>query len=97
MSTDSTASTASTASTPTPGAPGGTGATPAPTPATTGPRLRVGTVVWGLVIATVGIGLLALASGATIDVQLAFIVLLAAAGVALLGGLLIAGLRHRDR
>ncbi|GHS85103.1 hypothetical protein AGMMS50218_01770 [Actinomycetota bacterium] len=66
-------------------------------PAPASPRLRVGTVVWGLVIATVGIGLLALAAGATIDVQLAFIVLLGAAGLALLGGSLVAGLRHRDR
>ncbi|WP_448061887.1 hypothetical protein [Cellulomonas hominis] len=83
----------STESTTPPTTPGAT--VPATAPA--GPRLRVGTVVWGLVIATVGIGLLALAAGATIDVQLAFIVLLGAAGLALLGGSLVVGLRHRDR
>ncbi len=95
MSTDSTTPPT------TPDRPDGTGTTSGATsvasPPSTSPRLRVGTVVWGLVIATVGIGLLALAAGATIDVQLAFIVLLGAAGLALLGGSLAAGLRHRDR
>ncbi len=96
MSTDSTTPPT------TPDRPDGTGTASVPTPPvasppSASPRLRVGTVVWGLVIATVGIGLLALAAGATIDVQLAFIVLLGAAGLALLGGSLVAGLRNRDR
>ncbi|NTW39325.1 MAG: hypothetical protein HGA44_05445, partial [Cellulomonadaceae bacterium] len=50
----------------------------APTTATVEPPragVRVGTVVWGLVIAAVGLGLIALASGVTFDVQLAVIVL----------------------
>ncbi|MBO3083633.1 hypothetical protein [Cellulomonas fengjieae] len=60
-------------------------------------RLRVGTVVWGLVIAAIGVGMLAWAGGFTIDVQLAMIVLLAAAGTALLLGSLLSGARQARR
>lgn len=56
---------------------------------------RVGTVVWGLVIAAIGVGLLAVASGASLDVELAIIVLVAAAGVALLVGSLLTARRRR--
>jgi hypothetical protein len=59
------------------------------------PRLRVGTAVWGLVIAAIGVGVVALASGAVFDLQLALITLLAAAGVAMLGGSIAAVARHR--
>lgn len=48
--------------------------------------VRVGTVVWGLVIAAIGVGLLAAASGVSFDVELAVIGLVAAAGLALLIG-----------
>jgi len=62
------------------------------------PRIiRVGTVVWGLVVAAVGLGLIALASGLTFDVELAVILLLVAAGLALVVGSLATGLRHRRR
>lgn len=54
--------------------------------APTRPHLRVGTVVWGLIVAVIGVGVVALASGAEIDVELALIVLLGLAGVGLLGG-----------
>jgi hypothetical protein len=57
-------------------------------------RLRVGTVVWGLVLAAIGVGILAWASGLAIDVQLALIVLLAVAGAALLVGSLVSAARH---
>lgn len=87
--------------------PGATGAAAAATPpgsphveetrASGGPRVRVGTVVWGLVIAAVGVGVLALASGYVFDVELAFIGLVTLAGVALLAGSLINGARHRGR
>jgi hypothetical protein len=60
-------------------------------------RLRVGTVVWGLVIAAIGVGLLAWAAGFQIDVQLAMIVLLAVAGTALLVGSILSGARNARR
>ncbi|WP_028049981.1 hypothetical protein [Cellulomonas sp. URHD0024] len=74
---------------------------PAPTmvAATTDPepqprRLRVGTVVWGLILAACGLGVIAWASGARIDYQLALIILLAAAGTALLVGSIVSGARR---
>lgn len=70
-------------STPTPQSPEGTDSR--------GPR--VGTVVWGLVVIALGAGVIALATGSTIDLGLAAIVLLAGAGLALLIGSLAAGLR----
>ncbi|CAL8971017.1 hypothetical protein CELL_00924 [Cellulomonas sp. T2.31MG-18] len=71
---------------------------PAAAPATpAGPELRVGTVVWGLVVAVVGIGIVSFAWGARIDGGLALIVLLAGAGVALLVGSLVVALRRPHR
>ncbi len=61
------------------------------------PAQRVGTVVWGLVIAVIGVGLLAVAWGADIDAELALIVLLGAAGLALLIGSLATMWRSRAR
>lgn len=58
---------------------------------------RVGTVVWGLVVAAIGVGLLAIAWGANLDAELALIVLLGAAGVALLVGSLLGMRRSRAR
>lgn len=71
-----------------------TPAAPQPAPRTTP---RVGTVVWGLVVAAVGVGLLSIAWGAHLDTELAFIVLLGAAGVALLVGSLAGMRRSRNR
>ncbi|MCC2309706.1 hypothetical protein [Cellulomonas chengniuliangii] len=63
------------------------GVTPIAVPA---PRehapLRVGTVVWGLMLAAVGFGIVASAYGAELDLQLALISLLGLGGVALLVG-----------
>ena len=59
--------------------------------------VRVGTVVWGLVIAAIGVGLLAFASGVVFDVELALIGLVAAAGVGLLVGSLVTGMKRRRR
>jgi hypothetical protein len=59
------------------------------------PRLRVGTAVWGLVIAAIGVGVVALASGAVFDLQLALIALLGVAGVAMLVGSIASGVRRR--
>ncbi|GIG39085.1 hypothetical protein [Cellulomonas phragmiteti] len=56
--------------------------------------VRVGTVAWGLIVVLVGVGVLIVAAGYTIDVQLAAIVLLIAAGVALIVGPLVQGLRR---
>ena len=85
---------------PVPGAAWASGATG--TTGTTGPSgstprwpVRVGTVVWGLVVMAVGVGLLALAAGAVFDVQLAMIVLVAGAGVALLVGSVLSAGRRR--
>lgn len=55
--------------------------------------VRVGTFVWGLVIVAVGIGVLGLSAGYTLDVELALIILLGAAGAAMLVGSLIKGRR----
>lgn len=58
------------------------------------PGVRVGTVVWGLIVGLVGVGVLLVAAGYTIDVQLAAIVLLIAAGVGLILGPLVQGMRR---
>lgn len=64
-------------------------AAPAPqAPPVPQPRrgMRVGTMVWGLVLAAIGAGVLAWVLGVSFDVELAFIILVAAAGVLLLVG-----------
>ena len=58
------------------------------------PTVRLGSVVWGLIVALVGVGVLLVGAGYTIDVQLASIVLLIAAGVGLIIGPLVQGLRR---
>lgn len=70
--------------TPTPvDAPTAVGTTPSE-PVHSGPRIT--TIVWGLVIAAVGAGLLAVALGVAFDLELAVIILIAGAGVALVLG-----------
>ena len=66
-----------------------------PEPARTERGPRVGTVVWGLVLAVLGVGVLAWAGGRRIDVDVASIVLVAGAGVALRVGSILSGLRRR--
>lgn len=61
------------------------------------PILRVGTVVWGLVLAVIGAGIIAVAAGAQFDLELAFIGLLALSGVGLLAGSLVTSARRRHR
>ena len=68
----------------------GTGTAPAR------PPVRIGTIVWGLVFAAIGVLVLALAAGATIDSGLAVIGLLAGSGIALLIGALVSAARRRD-
>lgn len=58
------------------------------------PGVRVGTVVWGLIVVLLGTGVLLVAAGYTIDVQLAAIVLLIAAGAGLILGPLVQTLRR---
>ena len=83
----------------TPGIHPGAGAAPAaPTPPVgraPARGMRVGTMVWGLVLAALGAGVLAWALGVSFDVELAFIVLVAAAGVLLLAGSLATIWRRR--
>ncbi|QGQ18732.1 hypothetical protein GC089_05060 [Cellulomonas sp. JZ18] len=58
-------------------------------------RVRVGTVVWGVVIALLGVGVLLVAAGYTIDLELAAIGLLVLAGLGLIVGPLLASARRR--
>ncbi|WP_066464423.1 hypothetical protein [Sanguibacter suarezii] len=69
-------------------------ATQAPA-ATRRPPARMSTVVWGLIILVVGVGVVARALGADFDNQLALIVLLAAAGVALVATSIVSAVRRR--
>ncbi|MCL2849730.1 MAG: hypothetical protein FWE61_06765 [Micrococcales bacterium] len=71
---------------PVPGPP----AAPPPAPA----RVRIGTVIWGLVLAALGVGVVAAATGHRFDLGLAAIVVLGAAGVALLVSSLVGAARR---
>lgn len=59
-------------------------------PRTTGPR--VGTIVWGVILVLLGLGVIGVGLGLSIDLQAALIGLLALAGV----GLLVKALVARD-
>lgn len=77
-----------------------TSATPAepaePQPAAR-PTPRVATVVWGLVLALIGAGVITAAAGYELDVELAAIALLALAGVGLVVGSIATSARRRSR
>ncbi|MFE6236958.1 hypothetical protein [Cellulosimicrobium sp. NPDC057862] len=64
-----------------------------PSPARRGPR--VSTIVWGFVIVAFGVVVLAAALGARVDLGLATIVVLAAAGLTLVVGSIVSGARRR--
>lgn len=72
---------------------------PAPTPTpteTVAPRrrgARMGTVVWGILLAAIGAGIVARGLGVRFDVELALIVVLCVMGGALLVGSIVAGIR----
>lgn len=76
--------------------------TPGTAPATTTARpeiargVRVGTIVWGLVVIVAGALLAAAAAGVVFDVQLAVIVTVALAGIALVVGSVVSAGRRRD-
>jgi hypothetical protein len=72
-------------------------AAPAPVTPVTEPRRgpRVGAVVWGLVVVVLGIGILVSIAGFRIDTGLAAILVLGAAGLALVVGSLVTSLRRR--
>ena len=71
----------------------GTAIDPAPARAKTrGPRS--GTVIWGLILAACGAGVIATALGHRFDLGLAAIVVLGSAGVALLVTSLVRTVRH---
>jgi hypothetical protein len=59
--------------------------------------LRVSTVVWGFVIVAVGAGILALALGATYDLDVALIALLSVAGLVLVVGSIVSSSRRSAR
>ncbi|MBC7289904.1 MAG: hypothetical protein H5T83_01035 [Actinotalea sp.] len=80
--------------------PAPTGAVPTTATSTAPPiarGVRLGTVVWGLVVVAVGVLLAAAAAGVVFDVQLAVIVTVALAGVALVVGSLVSASRRRTR
>lgn len=58
---------------------------------------RVGTVVWGLVLAVIGAGVIAAAAGYEFDLELASIALLALAGIGLVIGSIATSARRRSR
>lgn len=60
----------------------------------TGPR--TGTVVGGLILVLLGLGVAAVGAGATLDLQAALIVLLIVAGAALLVGAALGSRRGKD-
>ncbi|MFJ4231925.1 hypothetical protein [Cellulosimicrobium cellulans] len=64
-----------------------------PPPVRRGPR--VSTIVWGFVIVAFGVVVLAAALGARVDLGLATIVVLAAAGLTLVVGSIVSGARRR--
>ncbi|MDR0595016.1 MAG: hypothetical protein LBG60_17565 [Bifidobacteriaceae bacterium] len=68
---------------------------PAGPPVKTGPR--VGLVIWGLVVALLGLWIVITASGFTIDGQLALIVILGLGGLSLIATALISSFRHAKR
>lgn len=72
---------------------------PAPAPAPAEPLsprrrgARMGTVVWGILLAAIGAGIVARGLGVRFDVELALIVVLCVMGGALLVGSVVAGIR----
>ena len=82
---------------PAPTPPAAAAPTPAEPIAPARPALRVGTIVWGLVLAVIGAGVIAVAAGARFDVELASSALLTLAGVALLAGAIATSARRRQR
>ena len=64
-------------------------------PAARRPPVRMSTVIWGLVVVVVGVGVVARAQGADFDNELALIVLLGAAGVALVATSIVSAVRRR--
>jgi len=74
------------------------GTTPEPDATATTPEVRaprVRTVVWGLVLAVLGAGVLGRAGGRHVDADVAAIVLVAGAGLALLVGSIVSAVRRR--
>ncbi|EYR62676.1 hypothetical protein N866_06285 [Actinotalea ferrariae CF5-4] len=73
------------------------GATALPTTRPIARGVRVGTVVWGVVVIVAGAMLAAAAAGLVLDVQLAVIATVALAGVGLVVGSLVSAGRRRTR
>lgn len=76
----------------------GTGTAPSvASPAHESPRrrgARMGTVVWGILLAAIGAGIVARGLGVDFDVELALIIVLSVMGGALLVGSVVAGIRR---
>lgn len=109
VSSASTSSASTAPSTSSPSTGSASTASPAPGEATgvddpaagTPPLVRTGprssTVVWGFVVIAIALGLLARASGASVDAELGAIVLLSVAGVLLVVTSVIGATRRRSR
>lgn len=57
-------------------------------------RVRFTTITWGLILLGVGVAIMTLATGYIFDTQLALIVVLAVAGITLLGGSIVRSVRR---
>lgn len=56
-------------------------------------KVRFTTITWGLILLSLGVAMMTLAAGYIFDTQLALIIVLAVAGITLLGGSLVRSIR----
>lgn len=56
-------------------------------------KVRFTTITWGLILLSLGVAMMTLSAGYIFDTQLALIVVLAVAGITLLGGSLVRSIR----
>ena len=56
-------------------------------------RVRFTTITWGLILLSIGVAIMTLAAGYVFDTQLALIIVLAVAGITLLGGSIVRSIR----
>ncbi|MDR2703974.1 MAG: hypothetical protein LBB58_06505 [Cellulomonadaceae bacterium] len=59
--------------------------------------VRPGTIVWGLILATLGVLVLLTSIGYAVDIAMVFILLLSAAGMALIASAISSAMRRANR
>lgn len=57
-------------------------------------KVRFTTITWGLILLSIGVAIMTLSAGYIFDTQLALIVVLAVAGITLLGGSIVRSVRN---